>query len=77
MLLNYSSLKGTSENLDKFLACSQLSICLTAPVSYLIKLCCDHIALFPDLSIYFAEYNIIMINTNNSQNYKNKTGIIF
>lgn len=44
----------------------KLSDCVSRPV----RLQCGDVAMFPDLSHYISEYNVILTSRNNNQNYR-------
>lgn len=51
---------------------SIFTTCLTACFFFCpSRLCCDDVAMFPDLSSFFGEYNFIIANTNDGKNFKN------
>lgn len=57
-----------------WLNCWPVHNCLLslAPLNFVVATT----TVFPDLSIYFGEYNVIISDKNDGKNYKNKTQVI-
>lgn len=47
--------------------------CLIVWPLALAGICYDNVSMFPDFSNYFGDYNLIITDTNDVQNYKNKS----
>lgn len=67
---SFPSNKNNLDNLAK-----QSADCLTAGVSFPVGFCCGNVAMFPDICNYSGEFNVIITDGTDGQNYKNRSQI--